>query len=243
MSFYPLNCCFWYTTNLHPSHKFDSCTRKCIFVDYPIRQKAYGLYDLNNHQFFSCGNVIFHKEVFPFHAPKTSSESTISQLELIKYHIDSPPLTNTPKLPLPETTAILHSSSPTTSTTLPLCGSERVRKPSIHLQDFHYGQTSTLPTNAYSIQESSTKLGTRYPLSNYISYDTLPPHHKHFVNTISSILEPISYAQAVTDPKWQDAIQLELDALNAQKTWSLVLLSSGHHPIGSKWYTYQKKFQ
>ena len=52
--------------------------------------------------------------------------------------------------------------------------------------------------------------------------------HKHFVNTISSVLEPTSYAQAVLDPKWKEAMQRELDALNSQKTWSLV-------PLPGKW--------
>ncbi|KAL9457944.1 hypothetical protein AB3S75_006899 [Citrus x aurantiifolia] len=30
-------------------------------------------------------------------------------------------------------------------------------------------------------------------------------------------------------------MQRELDALNSQKTWSLVPLPAGHRPIGSKW--------
>ena len=110
-----------------------------------------------------------------------------------------------------------------------------VRQLSVLLRDFHCGQISTTPSTATSSQSFSTKLGTQYPLGKYISYDSLSFTHKHFVNTISSVLEPTSYAQAVLDLKWKETMQRELDALNSQKMWSSVPLLVGHHPIGSKW--------
>ena len=93
-----------------------------------------------------------------------------------------------------------------------------------------------MPSNATSNQKSSTKSGTRYSLSNYISYDSLSSNHKNFVNAISNVLEPTSHAQAVLDPKWQETMQRELDALTTQKAWSLVPLHTGHRPIGKNGY-------
>ena len=63
--------------------------------------------------------------------------------------------------------------------------------------------------------------GTAYPLHNFLSYSHLSAHHKHFCNSISSAVEPTSYAQAVKNPKWRDAMAVEVVALEVNNTWSL----------------------
>lgn len=57
--------CLCYVTNVTP-HKFVQRARKCLFVGYPIGQKAYRLYDLSTKQFFSSRSVVFHENTFPF---------------------------------------------------------------------------------------------------------------------------------------------------------------------------------
>ncbi|XP_073119562.1 uncharacterized protein [Henckelia pumila] len=47
--------------------------------------------------------------------------------------------------------------------------------------------------------------------------------------------EPETYEQACQDPKWVAAMEAEISALEANKTWSLMPLPSGHRSIGCKW--------
>nr|KYP66984.1 Retrovirus-related Pol polyprotein from transposon TNT 1-94 [Cajanus cajan] len=48
-------------------------------------------------------------------------------------------------------------------------------------------------------------------------------------------IEPSSYEEASRDSRWQDAMQKEVDALNANGTWEFVDASSDVVPIENKW--------
>jgi hypothetical protein len=49
-----------------------------------------------------------------------------------------------------------------------------------------------------------------------------------------SFSEPTSFAQAASDPRWQDAMQTELTALAQNNTWTLCPLPVGKRAIGSR---------
>ncbi|KAH7560508.1 hypothetical protein JRO89_XS10G0032600 [Xanthoceras sorbifolium] len=123
------------------------------------------------------------------HAMKKSLDNTSpSPLEISDYSTDTHQIISTPsssetniQSPISSSMSSPHSIS---SSIPPLRRSDRVRQPSILLRDFHYGQVSTTSSTATANQTPSTKSGTRYPLSNYISYGSLSSTHKHFVNTI-----------------------------------------------------------
>lgn len=76
---------------------------------------------------------------------------------------------------------------------------------------------------------------TVFPLSNFLSYTKLSKTHRGFVAAISATDEPSSFRQAVQFSQWRDAMQREIDALEANHTWSLVPLPSGQRAISSKW--------
>lgn len=52
---------------------------------------------------------------------------------------------------------------------------------------------------------------------------------------VGLIEESKSYHEDVRKPEWQEAMKLELQALEHNSTWSLQPLPSGKHIIGCKW--------
>ena len=58
--------CLAYATNVHVSHKFDHRAITCIFIGYPVRQKAYKLFNLSTRKIFTSRVVHFHENHFPY---------------------------------------------------------------------------------------------------------------------------------------------------------------------------------
>nr|XP_009602039.1 uncharacterized protein LOC104097202 [Nicotiana tomentosiformis] len=83
---------------------------------------------------------------------------------------------------------------------------------------------------------------TLYPLSGHLTYSKLSASCQRFVAKISSLTEPQSFAEASKDKRWVEAMQLEIKALEDNKTWEIVDLPKGKNTIGSKWM-YKIKFK
>ncbi|XP_068319168.1 uncharacterized protein [Pyrus communis] len=75
-----------------------------------------------------------------------------------------------------------------------------------------------------------------YHMSNQVNHSSLAPR------SAKGPSEPTTYAEAILDPNWQQAMQTELDALHHNHTWDLVPLPAGYKPIGSKW-VFKKKYK
>lgn len=58
---------------------------------------------------------------------------------------------------------------------------------------------------------------------------------KKFANELSSYSVPRNVEKAIEDPRWVQAMNEEMEALNKNATWTLVPLPKGKKPVGCKW--------
>ncbi|CAL2238959.1 unnamed protein product [Prunus armeniaca] len=86
--------CLAYATSINPSHKFASRAKRCVFIGYPIGQKAYKLYDLDTYKLFTSRDVIFHEDSFPYQSLAHQSSTTTTSVLPI-------PIYDTPLSPSP----------------------------------------------------------------------------------------------------------------------------------------------
>ncbi|XP_073278735.1 uncharacterized mitochondrial protein AtMg00820-like [Primulina huaijiensis] len=78
-------------------------------------------------------------------------------------------------------------------------------------------------------------------MSSTLGDHCLSPSHKFFVHTISSVVEPNNFSQAVVQPEWRQAMFEELRALERNGTWSIVSLPPNKRVVGCRW-VYKAKF-
>ena len=116
--------------------------------------------------------------------------------------------------------------------------SARTTKPPSYLKAYHYNQVKFV-----AIPSSSNHVsGISHPLQSYLSYTNLSSSYKSFCCTISSIIEPIFYHQAIGNPKWQATMDVEILALEANCTWTVTSLPPSKKLIGCKW-VYRVKYK
>ncbi|XP_074300473.1 uncharacterized protein LOC141631744 [Silene latifolia] len=77
--------------------------------------------------------------------------------------------------------------------------------------------------------------GTPYPIANYVNCSIFSSAHQSFLAAITSDVEPSSFKEAICDSRWKKAMEEEIDALKANKTWSVVDLPPNKSAIGCMW--------
>ncbi|KAL6565862.1 hypothetical protein OROHE_004917 [Orobanche hederae] len=80
--------CFAHNQN-SKGDKFESRSRKCIFVGYPFGKKGWKLYDLDTNDFFISRDVNFFEDIFPFSDTKASNLKPNTHFESdVEVHFD-----------------------------------------------------------------------------------------------------------------------------------------------------------
>lgn len=105
--------------------------------------------------------------------------------------------------------------------------SSRVRIKSSHLKYYICASFQDRPNQSSSC--------TPYTISSFLPYSKLYPLQCHFGLFVSSNCEPKSYTEASQFECWNQAMKVELEALDKTGTWELVDLPTNVKPIGCQW--------
>ncbi|CAJ2632157.1 unnamed protein product [Trifolium pratense] len=241
-------CLAYASTIQNHRTKFDTRARKSIFLGYRDGTKGYFLYDITSHEFFISRNVIFYETIFPF-SKKNTSVTSICTPNLDMDSQDLEPITLSPnETNIPNDTNIPTDITPNNAQTpndtnipispavpAPIRQSTRIKNKPSYLQDYH---CSLLTSSSPSFHQKQSSV---FPLSSVLTYEQCSPSYKQFCLSISSIVEPKTFNQASKHNCWITAMKEEIDALNANNTWSIVDLPKGKVPIGCKW-VYRVKY-
>ncbi|PWA87032.1 ribonuclease H-like domain-containing protein [Artemisia annua] len=75
----------------------------------------------------------------------------------------------------------------------------------------------------------------KYGIDKFVKYSNLSFDNFVFYVSLNKIHEPTSYEEAKKNPRWVEAMNLEVEALNRNGTWEVVELPAGRFAIGYKW--------
>jgi len=131
--------CLAYATKVHVPHKFAPRATKCVFIGYPISQKAYKLYDIETNKVFTSRDVIFHEDIIPYEPISPSPTKTDYVLPIVV--LDSSPI---------QPTHAKSNLATTTSPKTPLRHSQKAHVPHIALSDYVCNPVSSPESLSFS---------------------------------------------------------------------------------------------
>ena len=80
-----------------------------------------------------------------------------------------------------------------------------------------------------------------YPITNYVSYDSIRTEYRDFIYVLLSVPVPKNTQEALMSREWKAAVDEEMVALDRNSTWELVKLPSRKCVVGCHW-VYSPKF-
>ena len=217
----------------YSKHKFNFHTQKCIMIGYSPIHKSYKCLTptrkiyIARHVRFNEFEFSFY-EFFPSHKPVQNVSVTQQNY--------------TPFTFVPSTTVIRDSNSvqPSFSSLVPDVGPDSsASSPNQSISVSHLPSSVQHPTTTVSPPEQSFQPAqqplpaqTGHPMVTRSKAGIFKP--KTYL-AVTQNLEPQYVKAALTDTKWREAMQEEFDALQNNKTWTLVPREQAGKIVENKW--------
>jgi hypothetical protein len=233
--------------------KLDPKTEKCIFIGYSSKQKGYRCFNLFTRKLQVSRDVVFD-EMASWYSPLKVAEDgeakngdVSSNVEQESQLISGPQefsisgSNNTPWKGRFRSSNIVHGSSQTLSRNSHVDDEssdseknvgEESRIPLVTILRARMAKKVLKTPDNNSGVRRSTRI--KYPVQR-LTYDGFVAHHYAYMVKVIHEVEPTCFEQAVGNPKWNNAMDEEMVALDAHSTWELVALPEDKKAIGCKW--------
>uniref|UniRef100_A0A2N9FPR9 Integrase catalytic domain-containing protein n=1 Tax=Fagus sylvatica TaxID=28930 RepID=A0A2N9FPR9_FAGSY len=209
-------------------------------VSYSRTQKGYQCYSPSLCKHFVSADMIFFEDI-PYYSPqgRQLQESMLSA-PVIPTHVPITPPTSLISIvpPVPPISQVyvrrrnqdvpLVPPPPPVEFSLPL-------PPSASSFEDSPPPQSTSDLDLPIAIRKGKRTCTEHPISNCVSFDHLSPSFKAFSLSLSSLVVPKSYREALSHPGWRKAMEEEMHALELNHTWDLIPKPAGTSIVGCRW--------
>lgn len=234
--------CLCYASTLPKDrNKFSAMPDACVFLGYPSCYKGYKVLHLDSNRITITRNIVFHEHDFPFKNDAHTNErsSDFFAKTTMPFPIPVSIVTIHPDMHLD--THNSHDIPIVSETVPPNTGqgnlfSGTVKTPG-YLSQYYcsLAQSSLLPKTFDSTFIPTLSSSTPYPLSSVLTYSHLKPLYQSYILSYSLETEPTSFKQAMLSPEFKQATIEELQAMEANHTWTVESLPPGKNVVGCKW--------
>ena len=205
--------CVSFVHNLSSSRdKLYPHAHKCIFLSYSCTQKGYWCYNPSLRKHFVSADVTFFEDV-PYYTPEGDqlqesilSSPVIPNLVLLVPHV--PPISQVYVRQRHQGVPLVLPS--VKSSTLPPLSASPFADPPL--------PQSTIDLDLPIAVRKSKRTYTDHPISNFVSFYHLSSSFKAFSLSVSSLVVPKSYREALSHPGWRKAMEEEMHVLELNHT-------------------------
>ena len=234
--------CTCFVQNRSPSRtKLDDKAFRCVFLGYSFMSKGYRCYDPLTRHMHNSFDVTFLEDVPFFAGTPPSLDPRQGEAPEDPSMFPRPvPLFESPQVASPTLPSVItsdprhmYSHRPPASDPLPQSSPESGNVSPISSPVLRrYPTRDRRPPDKLGFSNPNA---TKHSIAQYVSYQGISDSYRTFIGHVSSTPIPRSVSEALRDPNWVTAMQVEMAALQQNHTWDLVSLPRGVKTVGCKW--------
>jgi transposase InsO family protein len=235
-NFHPFGCRVYPCLRDYMPNKFSPRSIPCIFLGYNPSHKGFRCLDPTTSRIYITRHAQFDETHFPF--LNTSQAQPISSLQFSNFLEPSlPPTDMPPSSPAPHSPHIPQSgSNPCDICTDPVDESLQVNDsltgpsdPSPELPTPAPVTATPMPSHPMLTRAKAGIFKTRHPANLALLGSS------GLLSALLASTEPKGFKSAAKNPAWLAAMDEEIQALQTNRTWTLVPRPANTNIVGSKW--------